>query len=389
MKHATEPAQDFRQDHTTGAAAADRRRPAEAGCNVQPVMRTVVTGGAGFIGSALVRQLLHQGQAVLVIDKLTYAGNLASLAEVEGHPHYRFARADICDGARMAELFQTFDPDAVMHLAAESHVDRSIDGPAEFIRTNVLGTYSLLQAALGHWRRLSGPRSERFRFHHISTDEVFGALGEAGLFTETTAYDPRSPYSASKASSDHLASAWHHTYGLPVVISNCSNNYGPRQFPEKLIPLMIIKGLAGQPMPVYGEGRNIRDWLFVEDHVRALELIMTQGRVGETYNVGGGAERRNLEVVHAICDTLHAVAPRAGGHHRDLISFVPDRPGHDYRYAIDCAKLCAELGWQARESFESGLRRTVMWYIENRAWWEPLLDAHDAAARRGLAAAGA
>lgn len=355
----------------------------------QPAKRTVVTGGAGFIGSALVHHLVGEaGHAVLVIDKLTYAGNLASLTALEGHPHYRFVRADICDGARMAEVLADFDPDAVVHLAAESHVDRSIDGPADFINTNVVGTYTLLQAVLGHWRQLRGARAERFRFHHVSTDEVFGALGEEGTFTETTAYDPRSPYSASKASSDHLVSAWHHTYGLPTVISNCSNNYGPRQFPEKLIPLMIIKGLAGEPLPVYGEGRNIRDWLFVEDHTRALELILTRGRAGETYNVGGGAERRNLDVVQAVCDALHALSPRAGGNHRDLITFVPDRPGHDYRYAIDCGKLCAELGWQAHETFESGLHRTVLWYIENRPWWEPLLRAHDAATRRGLAVAG-
>jgi dTDP-glucose 4,6-dehydratase len=352
-------------------------------------MRTVVTGGAGFIGSALVRQLLQAGHEVLVVDKLTYAGHLASLAEVDGHPRYRFVRADICEPATMADLIQSFDPDAVMHLAAESHVDRSIDGPAEFIRTNVFGTYTLLQAALAQWRRLGGERAARFRFHHVSTDEVFGALGEEGRFSETTAYDPRSPYSASKASSDHLVSAWGHTYGLPVVISNCSNNYGPRQFPEKLIPLTIIKGLAGETLPVYGEGKNVRDWLFVEDHARALELIVTRGRVGETYNVGGGAERRNIEVVAAICDILDRLAPRRGCCHRDLISFVPDRPGHDYRYAIDCGKLTAELGWSAQDSFESGLARTVAWYLANRAWWEPLLAAHDAAARRGLAAVGA
>jgi dTDP-glucose 4,6-dehydratase len=311
------------------------------------------------------------------------------LSAVEKHPRYHFVRADICDAAKMTEVLQSFAPDAVMHLAAESHVDRSIDGPAEFIKTNVFGTYVLLQSALAHWRRLRGGRSERFRFHHVSTDEVYGALGEDGFFTEATPYDPHSPYSASKASSDHLVSAWCHTYGLPVVISNCSNNYGPHQFPEKLIPLTIIKGLHGENMPVYGTGQNMRDWLFVEDHVRALELIVARGRVGETYNVGGGAVRRNIDVVAAICDILDKLGPRRAGPHRELISFVPDRPGHDYRYAIDCGKLCAELGWSARESFESGLMRTVAWYIENRAWWEPLLTAHDAAARRGLAFAGA
>ncbi|MTW17281.1 dTDP-glucose 4,6-dehydratase [Rhodoplanes serenus] len=349
--------------------------------------RILVTGGAGFIGSAVTRHLvLDASAAVLVVDKLTYAGNLASLAGLEGHAGYRFARADIGDAPRLAELFAAFDPDAVMHLAAESHVDRSIDGPADFIATNVVGTYTLLQAALAHWRALSPDRAKTFRFHHVSTDEVFGALGETGRFTEATPYDPRSPYSASKAASDHLVGAWGHTYGLPVVISNCSNNYGPRQFPEKLIPLTIIKGLAGAPMPVYGQGRNVRDWLYVEDHAAALALVLAQGRVGECYNIGGDAERRNLEVVETICAVLDDLAPREKPH-RGLISFVTDRPGHDFRYAIDFSKLSGELGWRPHESFESGLRRTVEWYIANRAWWEPLVAAHDAAARRGLAAA--
>lgn len=347
--------------------------------------RILVTGGAGFIGSAVVHHLVRDlGAAVLVVDKLTYAGNLASLAALDGHAGYRFAQADICDAARMAELFAAFDPDAVMHLAAESHVDRSIDGPADFITTNVVGTYTLLQAAVAHWRKLPKARADAFRFHHVSTDEVFGALGEEGRFTETTPYDPRSPYSASKASSDHLVSAWGHTYGLPVVISNCSNNYGPRQFPEKLIPLTLIKGLHGEPMPVYGAGKNVRDWLYVEDHARALATILARGKVGETYNVGGGAERRNIEVVETLCTTLDALAPREKPH-RELITFVADRPGHDFRYAIDCSKLERELGWRAQESFETGLARTVRWYLDNRAWWEPLVKTHDAAARRGLA----
>jgi dTDP-glucose 4,6-dehydratase len=289
----------------------------------------------------------------------------------------------------MTELFEAFAPDTVVHLAAESHVDRSIDGPAEFIKTNVLGTHLLLQAALDHWRGLRGHKAERFRFHHVSTDEVYGALGDDGRFTESTAYAPHSPYSASKAAADHLVSAWWHTYGLPVVMSNSSNNYGPYQFPEKLIPLTVIKGLTGEEMPVYGAGRNIRDWLFVEDHVRALELIFTRGRVGESYNIGGTSERRNIEVVGAICDALEKIAPRRGGSYRDLITFVSDRPGHDYRYAIDCGKLAAELNWTTRESFESGLQKTIRWYFENRRWWKPILNRHDAVARRGLAALGA
>jgi dTDP-glucose 4,6-dehydratase len=272
-----------------------------------------------------------------------------------------------------------------MHLAAESHVDRSIDRPEDFIKTNVFGSYVLLQAALAHWRRLRGERAARFRFHHVSTDEVYGALGEDGRFAETTAYDPRSPYSASKASSDHFVRAWSHTFGLPIVISNCSNNYGPHQFPEKLIPLTIIKGMAGEKLPLYGMGENVRDWLFVDDHVRALEAIAERGRTGETYNVGGGAERRNVDVVSTICDILDQLLPDRGCKRRDLISFVPDRPGHDYRYAMDCGKLCSELGWAPRESFETGLAHTVRWYIDNRAWWEPLLHAHDAVARRGHA----
>jgi dTDP-glucose 4,6-dehydratase len=349
-------------------------------------MKIVVTGGAGFIGSALVRHLIHQtDHQVLVIDKLTYAGNLASLSAFQGHPRYRFSRADIGDRPAISAIFSSFDPDAVMHLAAESHVDRSIDKPAEFISTNVIGTYVLLETALEHWRRL-GRRAQSFRFLHVSTDEVYGALAEKGCFTEHSRYDPRSPYSATKAAADHLVRAWGHTYGLPFLITNCSNNYGPRQFAEKFIPLTIIKGLAGEPIPVYGRGLNVRDWLFVDDHAAALALLLEHGRVGETYNIGGNAERRNIDVVGAICDALDQLEPRAiGASHRELITFVPDRPGHDFRYAMDFTKLKNELGWSPRHSFEAGLLATVKWYVENRVWWKPLLTAHDAMARRGLA----
>ena len=350
-------------------------------------MKIMVTGGAGFIGSAVIRHLIGRtDHAVLVVDKLTYAGNLASLASVQGHPRYRFSQTDICDRKAIADIFSSFDPDAVMHLAAESHVDRSIDGPADFITTNVVGTFVLLEVALAHCRKLGGPRAQQFRFHHVSTDEVYGALGDEGSFTEDTRYDPRSPYSASKAASDHLVRAWGHTYGLPIIVTNCSNNYGPHQFPEKLIPLSIIKALAGEPMPVYGKGLNVRDWLFVEDHAQALTLVLERGRVGETYNIGGNAERRNIDVVNAICDAMDRLAPRPNGApHRDLIAFVPDRPGHDFRYAMNFAKLSSELGWQPKHSFESGLFSTVKWYIENRPWWMPLLSEHDAGIRRGLA----
>ncbi len=349
-------------------------------------MKILVTGGAGFIGSALVRHLIARTEHdVLVLDNLTYAGNLASLAAVDGHARYRFARADIRDRSAVLDVFASFAPDAVMHLAAESHVDRSIDGPAEFITTNVVGTYVLLEAALDHWRR-RGAHADDFRFHHISTDEVFGALSETGRFTETTAYDPRSPYSATKAASDHLVRAWHHTYGLPTVVTNCSNNYGPHQFPEKLIPLTIIKGLRSEPMPVYGHGLNVRDWLFVDDHAEALTLVLEKGRIGETYNIGGNAERRNIDVVEAICVAMDHLAPRPGGApHRELITFVTDRPGHDLRYAIDFSKLTKELGWTPAHSFERGLLATVQWYLDNRAWWEPLLAKHEADIRRGLA----
>jgi dTDP-glucose 4,6-dehydratase len=348
-------------------------------------MKVVVTGGAGFIGSALVRHLITRTpHEVLVLDKLTYAGNLSSLGPVQDHPRYHLSCTDICDRAAINDIFGSFDPDAVMHLAAESHVDRSIDGPAEFIKTNVVGTYVLLEAALAHWRKL-GSRGPGFRFHHVSTDEVYGALGDNGQFTEDTRYDPRSPYSATKAGADHMVRAWGHTYGLPILITNCSNNYGPYQYPEKLVPLTIIKGLAGEPMPIYGRGLNVRDWLFVDDHVRALTLVLERGRVGETYNIGGNAERRNIDVAGAICEAMDRLTQCPnGGSHRGLITFVPDRPGHDFRYAINYAKLNAELGWSPEHSFEQGLVATVEWYMANPSWWRPLLSAHEAAVRRGL-----
>jgi dTDP-glucose 4,6-dehydratase len=355
-------------------------------------MKTVfVTGGAGFIGSAVVRQLLDEtDHRVVNIDKLTYAANLDSIPQAAGHPRYVFERVDICDGPAIGRLFALHQPHAVMHLAAESHVDRSIDGPGEFIRTNILGTYSLLEQGLAYWQGLAdGGKKAAFRFHHISTDEVFGSLGAEGLFCETTPYDPNSPYSASKASSDHLVRAWHETYGLPVVLTNCSNNYGPYHFPEKLIPLVIIRGLAEQPLPVYGDGGNIRDWLFVEDHARALRLVLDQGADGESYNIGGNSERTNLAVVQGICDLLDEFAPSAKGPHRRLITFVPDRPGHDRRYAIDAGKIRRELGWAPRESFDSGLSKTVRWYLDNRPWWQAILDRGYKADRVGLTTARA
>ncbi|PWC85429.1 dTDP-glucose 4,6-dehydratase [Azospirillum sp. TSH100] len=351
--------------------------------------RILVTGGAGFIGSAVVRQLLAETDAFVVnVDKLTYAANLSSLPGAEGNPRYAFEKVDICDAAELRRVFDTHQPDAVMHLAAESHVDRSIDGPGEFIQTNVVGTFRLLEAARGYWSALPAERKERFRFHHISTDEVFGTLGDDGFFTETTAYSPNSPYSASKASSDHLVRAWHETYGLPVVLTNCSNNYGPYHFPEKLIPLMILKGLAGEKLPVYGKGDNIRDWLYVEDHARALRLVLEKGRIGESYNIGGHNERTNLEVVRAICAHLDEMDP-AGAPHDQLISFVTDRPGHDKRYAIDAGKIERELGWTPLETFESGLRKTVAWYLENRDWWQAILNGSYQGERLGLKEEGA
>jgi len=349
-------------------------------------MRVFVTGGAGFIGSALVRHLIaNTPHEVLNLDKLTYAGVLESLDEVTDDPRYRFVQGDICDGAMVRRLLGEFQPDVIAHLAAESHVDRSIDGPADFIDTNIVGTFSMLEQALEHWRGLDAERQKSFRFHHISTDEVFGSLGEDGHFTETTPYDPRSPYSASKAASDHLVRAWGHTFGLPVLVTNCSNNYGPYHFPEKLIPLVIIRALGGAELPVYGDGSNVRDWLFVEDHARALAIVFEKGEPGETYNVGGNSERKNIEVVRAICAALDERQPRADGRsYAEQIRFVPDRPGHDRRYAIDASKIRDELGWEPRVSFEEGIARTVDWYLDRRDWWEPILARRYDTGRLGL-----
>jgi len=344
-----------------------------------------VTGGAGFIGSAVIRHLLREtGARVVNIDKLTYAANLASLPGATENSRYAFELQCICEAEPMRALFEKYQPDAVMHLAAESHVDRSIDGPAEFIKTNILGTFTLLQESLRHWRSLTPERRARFRFLHISTDEVFGSLGSEGYFSEQTAYSPNSPYSASKASSDHLVRAWHETYGLPTLVTNCSNNYGPYHFPEKLIPHIIIKGLAGENLPVYGDGQNVRDWLFVEDHAEALSLTLERGRIGETYNVGGRNERSNLHVVEFICDLLDQMNPQSEGSRRRLITFVKDRPGHDRRYAIDATKIESQLGWKAKETFESGLAKTVGWYIENSVWWNAILKRGYKQARIGL-----
>jgi dTDP-glucose 4,6-dehydratase len=349
-------------------------------------LRILVTGGAGFIGSALVRHMLRETpHEVLNLDKLTYAGNLASLAPIANLPRYRFLQADICDGAAVSAALADFRPDVITHLAAESHVDRSIDGPADFIQTNVVGTFTMLSAALDYWRALDDDAKAAFRFHHISTDEVFGTLGDEGFFTEETPYDPHSPYSASKASSDHLVRAWHDTYGLPVLITNCSNNYGPYHFPEKLIPLMIIKALAGEALPVYGQGLNVRDWLFVEDHARALTRVFEAGEPGESYIIGGRAERKNIEVVTRICETLDRIRPRADGQsYKEQISYVSDRPGHDHRYAIDPGKIERQLGWKAQESFDSGIERTIRWYLDNESWWRPLVEEKGAVERVGL-----
>ena len=336
-------------------------------------MRILITGGAGFIGSAVARRFIETtDDNILVFDKLTYAGNLASLAPVAGDPRYAFRQGDICDRSAVARAMAEFQPDVVMHLAAESHVDRSIDGPADFIETNVVGTFTMLDAALEYFRTLDKDRAGRFRFMHISTDEVFGTLGETGLFREDTPYAPNSPYSASKAGSDHLVRAWRETYGLPTIVTNCSNNYGPYHFPEKLIPLMILNALEGKPLPVYGRGENVRDWLFVEDHAAALMLVARTGVIGESYNVGGRNEMKNLDVVHAICDILDRLKPRASGSYRAQIHFVTDRPGHDLRYAIDCAKIERELGWRPRETFETGLAKTVQWYLDHADWWEAI-----------------
>lgn len=342
-------------------------------------MRVLVTGGAGFIGSAVMRHAVRElGWQVLNVDKLTYAGNLNSLAAVSGRQNYEFLQADICDASAMAAAFESFKPTAVMHLAAESHVDRSIDGPAAFIETNVVGTSVLLEAARAYWLTLPASEKAAFRFHHISTDEVYGDLeGTDDLFTETTPYAPSSPYSASKAASDHLVRAWGRTYGLPVVITNCSNNYGPYHFPEKLIPLVILNALEGKPLPVYGDGKQIRDWLYVEDHARALAVVVSRGRVGETYNIGGHNEKQNIEVVKAICELLDELAPSniAGLlSYEELITYVTDRPGHDLRYAIDASKIESELGWTPDETFETGLRNTVKWYLTNDSWWRAVRD---------------
>jgi dTDP-glucose 4,6-dehydratase len=348
-------------------------------------MRVLVTGGAGFIGSALVRYLIGEERVqVLNVDKLTYASNLASLAPVANDSRYALLKADICDSTQMMAAFAGFKPDGVIHLAAETHVDRSITGSAAFIETNVTGTYTLLEAARRYFDGLSSEQRDRFRFLHVSTDEVYGSLGPSGLFSETTAYDPSSPYSASKAASDHLVLAWCRTYGLPTIISNCSNNYGPYQFPEKLIPLIILNALDGKQLPVYGNGLNVRDWLYVDDHVRSLFLILRQGRVGEKYNVGGRNEQTNIGVVERICDLMDRFNP-AGASHRRLISFVTDRPGHDQRYAIDAGRLEAELGWRAKETFETGIEKTVRWYLENRQWWEAVRRGVYSGERLGLA----
>ena len=349
-------------------------------------MKVLVTGGAGFIGSAVVRHIIRDTDwSVANVDKLTYAGNLESLADARTNKRHRHFKVDICDRAALDAVFQEVRPAAVLHLAAESHVDRSIDGAAPFIETNIVGTYTLLEATLAHWRSLDEEARARFRFQHISTDEVFGSLGATGQFTETTPYQPNSPYSASKAASDHLVRAWHHTYGLPTLATNCSNNYGPYHFPEKLIPLVILRALAGESLPVYGKGENVRDWLHVEDHAEALTLVLRRGRPGETYNVGGDSERKNIDVVRAICALLDEMLPGSTNRpHEKLIRFVTDRPGHDARYAIDASKIKAELGWRPRHSFDSGLRDTVRWFLDNPPWWERVMSGAYRGERLGL-----
>ncbi|WP_294204717.1 dTDP-glucose 4,6-dehydratase [uncultured Sphingomonas sp.] len=353
-------------------------------------MRILVTGGAGFIGSALVRHLIRDtAHEVLNLDALTYAGTLSALAPVADDPRYRFVRADVRDPIAVNRAIRDFRPQIITHLAAESHVDRSIDGPAAFIETNVVGTFTMLNAAYAYWRDLGPAERAVFRFHHISTDEVFGSLGDTGRFTEATPYDPRSPYSASKAASDHFVSAWGHTYGLPVIVTSCSNNYGPYHFPEKMIPLMIVKALGGETLPVYGHGENVRDWLFVEDHVRALQAVFERGAPGRRYNIGGDAERRNIDVVRRLCALLDRLHPRTDSRpYTEQICFVADRPGHDLRYAIDATRIRKELGWVPQESFESGLEKTVLWYLANEDWWRPILAEHAADQRRGLAVPG-
>jgi len=350
-------------------------------------LRVLITGGAGFIGSALIRFLMRETDATVInVDKLTYAATPGALAEIEDDPRYAFEKLDICDAAALRRVFSQHRPDAVMHLAAESHVDRSIDSPAAFIDTNIVGTYHLLEVSCAYWKELDEAPKRSFRFHHVSTDEVYGSLGETGRFTEETPYQPNSPYSASKAASDHLVRAWRHTFGLPVVASNCSNNYGPYQFPEKFIPLMLINGLRGIPLPVYGKGENVRDWLYADDHVRALWTILTRGRLGETYNVGGDNEMRNIDVVEMICDILDELAPRdKAGPRRELITYVEARPGHDLRYAIDAAKIQRELGWKPEETFDTGLRKTAAWYLENAGWRERVRQGSYDGSRLGLA----
>lgn len=351
-------------------------------------MKWFVTGGAGFIGSSLVRGLVADGESVLVADKLTYAGHLSSLSPVASMPGYHFEKIDIVDFDATLAAIRAFEPDIIVHLAAESHVDRSITGAKDFIQTNIVGSFNVLEAARSYWSTLKGSKAEAFRMLHVSTDEVYGSLGDEGFFTEQTPFDPRSPYSASKAASDHLASAWYHTYGLPVMVSNCSNNYGPYQLPEKLIPLMLLNALEGRDLPVYGDGKNVRDWLFVDDHTNALRLIATRGRLGETYNIGGRNERSNIDVVHRVCDLVDDFAPQPVSR-RSLIKHVADRPGHDRRYAIDATKAERELGWRARQTFETGLEATVRWYIDNEAWWRPLRAQGHGASRLGLLPAGA
>lgn len=339
-------------------------------------MKILITGGAGFIGSNLVRLLVTTTEhTVLNVDKLTYAGNRHSLDDLAEHPRYQFSQTDICDTAAVTTLFSDFQPDWVMHLAAESHVDRSIDGPGEFIQTNIVGTFTLLQAARAHYEALTGKTRDQFRFLHVSTDEVYGSLGETGLFSEETPYDPHSPYSASKASSDHLARAWADTYKLPVLVTNCSNNYGPYQFPEKLIPVVILKALRGDPIPVYGKGENIRDWLYVGDHAEALHTVIAKGKIGETYNIGGNNERQNIDLVRLLCSLLDELKPREDGKaYAEQISFVTDRPGHDLRYAIDATKIKRELGWEPKQDHTSGFKKTVQWYLDNQPWWQAILD---------------